>query len=76
MSDMVLHGSNREHYQEEARRQRCPRYRPCPICYKCREKATHLYVKCEGCRIPPCGHKEADREFMIRRENFSPKFPL
>lgn len=72
----VLEGSNRKFYEAEAQRLRCPRYHPCPICYKCLNKASHLYLKCQVCRIPPDGHKEKDREWMIRRENFSPKFPL
>lgn len=72
----VLQGSNKRFYEKEARRLSCPRYHPCPICYKCLNKASHLYLKCQVCRIPPDGHKESDRQFMIRRENFSPKLPL
>ena len=48
----------------------CPRYDPCPICNKCLNKASHLYVKCEVCQIPICVHKYKDRKYMIRRNNF------
>ena len=49
---------------------KCPRYDPCPICDKCQNKASHLYVKCQICQIPICTHKYHDRELMIRRNNF------
>jgi hypothetical protein len=68
--------SYRNVWPEEARKRNCPRYHPCPICYKCMVKASHLFVKCQDCPIPLCQHSERDRELMIRRENFSPKFPL
>lgn len=48
---------------------KCPRYNPCPICSKCENKASHLYVKCEICQIPMCVHKYKDRENMIKRES-------
>lgn len=48
----------------------CPRYDPCPICDKCRNKASHLYVACQTCRIPICSHTYEDRERMIKRKNF------
>ena len=48
----------------------CPRYNPCPICDKCQNKASNLYVKCQVCKIPMCIHKYSDRKFMIRRNNF------
>lgn len=48
----------------------CPRYDPCPICDKCRAKASHLYKECEECMIPICAHTYADREKMIKRKNF------
>lgn len=48
----------------------CPRYDPCPICDKCRNKASHLFVACETCRIPICSHTYADRDKMIKRKNF------
>jgi hypothetical protein len=55
---------------------RCMRYKPCPICFKCMHKASHLYVKCQNCSVPLCVHSEKERAAMIRRENFSPRFPL
>lgn len=51
----------------------CPRYNPCPICDKCQNKASHLYVKCQICQIPICTHKYKDRVFMIKRKNFEIK---
>ena len=53
----------------------CPRYDPCPICDKCRNKASHLYVACQTCQIPICAHKYEDREKMIKRKNFVIKVP-
>lgn len=49
----------------------CPRYDPCPICDKCRAKASHLYVACQTCKIPICAHTYKDREKMIKRKNFT-----
>lgn len=57
--------------QKEKKFKTCPRYNPCPICDKCMNKASHLYVACQTCKIPMCSHKYNDREKMIRRENFS-----
>ena len=48
----------------------CPRYNPCPICDKCLNKASHLYVQCETCSIPICIHTYKNRETMIKRFNF------
>ena len=48
----------------------CPRYDPCPICDKCRNKASHLYVACQTCQIPICSHTYTDRDNMIKRKNF------
>jgi hypothetical protein len=57
--------------QKEKKFKTCPRYNPCPICDKCMNKASHLYVACQTCKIPMCSHKYSDREKMIKRENFS-----
>lgn len=54
----------------ESKFKTCPRYDPCPICDKCRNKASHLYVSCQTCRIPICSHTYQDRERMIKRKNF------
>lgn len=48
----------------------CPRYNPCPICDKCLNKASHLYVACQTCQIPICAHTYQNREQMIKRKNF------
>lgn len=57
--------------QNERKFKTCPRYNPCPICDKCMNKASHLYVSCQTCQIPICSHTYADREKMIKRENFA-----
>lgn len=49
---------------------RCNRYDPCPICNKCRVKASHLYTKCDSCSIPICVHENKIIERMIRPTNF------
>ena len=54
----------------EPRFHTCLSYDPCPICDKCRNKASHLYVKCQICEIPICVHTYKDREKMIKRHNF------
>ena len=51
--------------------ERCNRYDPCPICFKCRVKASHLYARCDECEIPICVHTNANRELLIRRKNFT-----
>lgn len=63
---------NRDMFEQgESKFNSCPRYDPCPICDKCRAKASHLYKACETCRIPICSHTYADREKMIKRKNFT-----
>ena len=57
--------------QNEPKFKTCPRYNPCPICDKCMNKASHLYVACQTCQIPICSHTYADRNKMIKRENFT-----
>lgn len=65
---------NRDNYEEsEPKFKTCPRYDPCPICDKCRAKASHLYVTCQTCKIPICSHTYADRDKMIKRKNFEIK---
>lgn len=79
LSQINIQGStrnNKQIYEEEANRVRCNRYDPCPICYRCRVKASHRFLKCQNCKVPPDGHRERDREYLIRRENFSQKRPL
>jgi len=57
--------------QNERKFHTCPRYNPCPICDKCMNKASHLYVACQTCQIPICNHTYEDRKKMIKRENFA-----
>lgn len=72
--NMKLGKRNRDNYEEgEPKFKSCPRYEPCPICDKCRNKASHLYVACQTCRIPICSHTYADRDKMIKRKNFEIK---
>lgn len=62
---------NRDNFEQgEPKFKSCPRYDPCPICDKCRAKASHLYKSCENCKIPICSHTYADRDMMIKRKNF------
>lgn len=63
--------NNKEIFEEsEPKTKTCPRYNPCPICSKCMNKASHLYVTCQTCKIPICSHTYADRDKMIKRKNF------
>lgn len=63
--------NNKEIFEEsEPKSKTCPRYNPCPICSKCMNKASHLYVACQTCKIPICSHTYADRDKMIKRKNF------
>ena len=57
--------------QNEKKFHTCPRYNPCPICDKCMNKASHLFVACQTCKIPICSHTYTDREKMIKPENFT-----
>ena len=67
-----LGSRNRDIFEQgESKFKTCPRYDPCPICDKCRAKASHLYKACETCKIPICSHTYADREKMIKRANFT-----
>lgn len=62
---------NRDNFEAgESKFKTCPRYDPCPICDKCRNKASHLYVACQTCKIPICSHTYSDRDKMIKRKNF------
>ena len=56
--------------EKEPKAKTCPRYNPCPICSKCMNKASHLYVACQICNIPICSHTYKNREDMIKRDNF------
>ena len=64
--------NNKDIFEEnELKSRTCKRYLPCPICSKCQNKASHLYVSCQTCKIPICSHTYADREKMIKRKNFT-----
>lgn len=70
----TLGSRNRDNYEAgEPKFKSCPRYDPCPICDKCRAKASHLYVSCQTCKIPICSHTYEDRDKMIKRKNFEIK---
>lgn len=63
--------SNKEIFAEgEPRFHNCQWYEPCPICDKCKNKASHLYVRCQNCQIPICSHTHKNKSTMIRRANF------
>ena len=57
--------------QNEKKFYTCPRYNPCPICDKCMNKASHLYVACQTCKITMCAHTYEDKERMIKPKNFA-----
>lgn len=61
-----------QQYEDAAAKVGCENYDPCPICYKCRRKASHLYQMCALCEVHVCfRHTEKTREMFIRRENFA-----
>lgn len=49
----------------------CSRYEPCPVCYKCRVKGSHIYDKCDKCPIELCIHKDEHIGRFIVRDNFA-----
>lgn len=62
-------GSNtKEERREQANG--CSMYDPCPLCYKCMNKAAHLYAKCASCPVQHDAHTHKNRSFFIKRENF------
>lgn len=61
--------SNREIFLELG--EQCNKYDPCPICFKCRVKGSHIYDKCDKCVIPICVHSDKERNLLIKRENFT-----
>lgn len=66
-----LFAQNREIFRNnEINFYTCARYNPCPICDKCLNKASHLYVRCQTCKIPICTHTYENRAKMIKRRNF------
>ena len=63
--------AQKEQFREMAKG--CEMYDPCPLCFKCQNKAIHLYKRCEGCPVPQDAHTHKNRAFFIRRENFGIK---
>lgn len=62
---------NKDIFEEsEPKIKTCLRYDPCPICEKCKAKASHLYVSCQTCQIPICVHDYKRITAMIKRKNF------
>lgn len=49
----------------------CEMYAPCPINYRCMNRAAHLYVRCQNCEVKPSQHNHKARAWAIRRENFA-----
>lgn len=65
-------GSNtKEERREQANG--CEMYDPCPIDYKCMNKAAHLYARCASCKVEHDAHTHKNRSWFIRRENFAIK---
>jgi len=67
----TLFARNEDLFAEEPKSRTCSMYDPCRICSKCLNKASHLYVRCQTCKIPICVHTYKNRTTLIRRENFS-----
>lgn len=64
--------SNKDKFEEiEPNFNTCTNYNPCPICGKCMNKASHLYVKCSNCLIPTCLHNFENKNLMLKRKNFT-----
>ena len=70
-NDRLMRNNKDVFEQNELKFHTCNRYNPCPICSKCQNKASHLYVSCQTCKIPICSHTYADRDKMIKRKNFT-----
>ena len=66
-----LGSRNKDAFKVEPKFFTCRRYDPCPICDKCLNKASHLYVSCQTCLIPICVHTYRNRSMMIKRKNFT-----
>lgn len=70
-NDRLMRNNKDIFMEQEPKYFSCPRYLKCPICSKCMNKASHLYVACQTCKIPICSHTYADRDKMIKRKNFT-----
>jgi hypothetical protein len=70
INTQTQYGSNRlQMYREMSKG--CSMYDPCPINYKCMNKASHLYVRCQECPVPHATHDHKARSWAIRRENYA-----
>lgn len=49
----------------------CEMYDPCPLCFKCMNKAAHLYARCATCPVEHDAHTHKNRSWFIKRENFA-----
>ena len=59
------------YYRNKELSNNCSMYEPCPMCFKCMVKASHLYVRCVECPVQFCAHDNKKRNWAIRRENFA-----
>lgn len=67
----IMASRNKDLFEEhEPKFNTCLMYEPCPICDKCLNKASHLYVRCQSCQITACKHTDKDKNYMIKRKNF------
>lgn len=71
--DKSVGRTNLDIFSEEEKFYTCLQYDPCPICRKCLNKASNLYVRCQNCAIPICAHSHNVKEKMIKRKNFEIK---
>lgn len=53
----------------------CSRYEPCPVCYKCRVKGSHIYDRCDSCPIAICTHEDRHIGRFVVRDNFATPMP-
>lgn len=71
--DFFIRASNKREILQEVERLNCKRYDPCPICNKCKIKASHLFYKCSVCSVPICRHTVKEINMMIKPKNFTIK---
>lgn len=73
MGKIIFNNTTKEYFRKQAKKVHCKWYDPCPLCYKCKVKASHLFAKCARCKIPICSHSDKQRKMMLIRENFEYK---
>lgn len=69
INTQTQYGSSKQHTYKEMSNG-CSMYEPCPINFKCMNKASHLYVRCQECPVPHATHDHKARSWAIRRENY------